>query len=580
MAAIASHLPPADDFACQQSFLQSLHEPFSSPPATPLNVDTDHIFDFTPPSTESGGDLPLGTDLTQISLEDRRNSSASSISTFPGSVIQQEPAEELRIPSRSTRPQTIKHDSVDSFVSTSSRRRDYAPAFRNPSSVRAMQMKDGDEVDIITPHRRSGSQFSIRSNSSAHAASTSPYKRYSRSSQSSPLKNSSKLKKEFPLVLLHCTLLPPTNGLLSPQLDSDLFGAVLPEEYRKRWATLQDCATMAEVKARGILIPHPQEDYELLEERLLESLELEKPRIRSSHFIRQDGAGADSGFESASQTDEEDANSSPHGFQCPDCGKGVDPERHRRWEIKVYAANGLMRAGAWAAAWREMEKVDVEIGLWMPKDVRQEVNARLEAIKVSEHDSDPEQQSLDDELHDSRQREIYGAARHAKHHPDPSVPCDEQKSVPLTTSGHEFRAQDERTGLQAYFNRGVAFSFLDQKNVLVILLSIMIMYLLTGTNLSNSTSKPSTSIKSGVPKVVTTTVMSTATFTPTTTLADMLSSTRLLDDFSSTALQILSSTALIDEESLPDPTSLQTSPQKLAEAILPASAEFLELREE
>jgi len=36
-----------------------------------------------------------------------------------------------------------------------------------------------------------------------------------------------------------------------------------------------------------------------------------------------------------------------------------------------------MRAGAWAAAWKEMEKVDVEVGLWLPSEIRRELEKRL-----------------------------------------------------------------------------------------------------------------------------------------------------------------------------------------------------------
>lgn len=82
----------------------------------------------------------------------------------------------------------------------------------------------------------------------------------------------------------------------------------------------------------------------------------------------------------------------------------------RRWEVKVYAANGLMRAGAWSAAWNEMEKVDVEVSMYMPVDVRKEVEERCFHLGV-EHDIEaeeiPEQQPTDEE---SRRREIYGSS--------------------------------------------------------------------------------------------------------------------------------------------------------------------------
>ena len=574
MAEVASHLP-ADEVAFQQSSPHSLRGTFSSPPAAPLSAEFNPTFNFNSPSPEAGDDAHQDVDLTQTSLEDRRTSAVSSVSTFPGSILYNGPLEELRTPSRSPRPQNIKHDSFESFVSSSSRRREHAAAFRNPSSVRALQMNDGDETESVTPLRRSGSQFSVRSHGSAQSAHTSPSQRFSRSSQSSPLKNGSKLKKEFPLVLLHCTLLPPACGPLLPNLDTDLFGVLLPEAYRKRWAALQDRFAMAEVKTRGVLIPHPQEDYELLEERLLESLELEKPRIRSSHFLRRDAAGPDSGFESESQTDEEGEDNLAHNLQCPDCGKGIDLPRERKWEIKVYAANGLMRAGAWAAAWREMEKVDIEIGLWMPQDVRQEVNARLDAIKACEHDPEPERQPFEDELQDSRQREIYGAARHPDPYSGPSASGVAQENVPFTTLNQSV-AHEKGAGLLAYVDRGLAVLLKDQRNVLILLLSILIMYVLTGTNGTTSTSMPSTTVGSEAPPVATMTVTSTATFFPSASLANELSSATSLTDLPGTVAPSASSTVLVNQESSLDPLTLGTNLQNLAEATLPGAAEPLE----
>ena len=527
MAETASCLP-ADEFAFQQSSPHSLRDPFSSPPAAPLNVNPIQISDTTPPSPEAEQDLAVDTDQT---LEDRRISTVSSISSFPASVVHHEPPGELRTPSRSPRPQSIRYDSVGSFgdVATSPRRRGYAAAFRNPSSVRAMQMKDEleDDSENLTPHRRSGSHYSVRSHGSAYSAHTSPAKRVSRSSQSSPLKKSSNLKKEFPLVLLHCTLLPPANGLLSPHVDNELFGALLPEEYRKRWAALQDRVAMAEVKARGILIPHPQEDYELLEERLLESLELERPRIRSNHFIHRDGAGADSGFESASQTDDENDDKLPHDITCPDCGKGIGLRSDKSWEIKVYAANGLMRAGAWSAAWREMEKVDVEIGLWMPEDVRHEVNARLEALLASEHDAGLEQLPFEVDYDSSRRREIYGTERHVNQHsPDASR---EPEEIPSSRESSHFKPQVRTVGVEQSLDLGIAALFQDRKNLLIILLSVVMIYVITSANNGKATLIPTSEGEQKVPEVATTTVTSTAIFSGTATLSNELSTTTALD---------------------------------------------------
>lgn len=184
----------------------------------------------------------------------------------------------------------------------------------------------------------------------------------------------------------------------------------------------------AEVKQRGILIAHPRDEYDLLEERLLEALELERPRIRKGHYIGASKSDSDSGFESSSQngTDDgletEDRDSQNVKDKCPDCGTpvGCKIEQDRKWEIKIFAANGLMRSGAWSAAWKQMEKIDVEVAVWMPEDVRFEVEERLKALQAMEEAERPVEQPVNSPKkkrtrsntarirHDERLREIYG----------------------------------------------------------------------------------------------------------------------------------------------------------------------------
>lgn len=377
MAAAATESMPGtetDDFAFQRSSPLSLRHPstFSTPPAPPLEHSYD---DETSDDLQETSERPIRpsesiTHHHALSSNDRRLSGRSSISSFPASVLHHDP--------QTTPSRFVQHDRHDSFGKNSSprRHRGLAAAFRNPSSVIEMQLNDdtGDDTEsVVSHHRRSGSRMSVRSHGSNHS---SPSKRGSRSLTSSP-KKSSGLRKEFPLVLLHCTLLPPTNNWLNPTCNNDLFAALLPDGYRQRWTQLQDKLSSAEVKSRGILLPHPQEDYELLEERLLEALELETPRIQGAHF---DDKGVDSGFEDGSQSEGDSDD------KCPDCGKQIG-KAERRWEIKVFAANGLMKGAAWTAAWRDMEKVDVQVDVFMPEDIRREVNTRLEALHAAEEEA-------------------------------------------------------------------------------------------------------------------------------------------------------------------------------------------------
>ncbi|CAF9926188.1 hypothetical protein IMSHALPRED_006894 [Imshaugia aleurites] len=275
--------------------------------------------------------------------------------------------------------------------------------FRNPSSVRAMQM-DTTPPHLATPssqqrHRlptpsRNGTPRSARSHRSAM---NSP-------SKLSPTK---KLKKEYPLVLLHVTLLP-----LPHSYSPEILETVLPPSILANWKLLQEKATDT-VLERGILIPHPKEDYDLLEERLLESLELKIPRIlKCGHYHLSPEEEADIAAESDSEA-ETDANDPDI---CLDCGRRIRDGKFgsagtgsKRWDIKLFAANGLMRAAAWSAAWREMERVDVEILPWMEEVMKRELELRREEDeRARAEQAHAEREEGIGGLDDARLREIYG----------------------------------------------------------------------------------------------------------------------------------------------------------------------------
>lgn len=435
----------------------------------------------------------------------RAISNRSSISSFPGSVIHTVPftdTEDVRphTPFRSQSYDRALKAPVPSYLST----------FRNPSSVRALQLESewADSDASSTRHNvnsRRSPKIGSRSPGSAHS---SPSKRLSR--PATP-KVQSKLKKEFPLVLLHCSLLPPTATAYGPSVADEILQAVLPEQYRKRWKTLQDKVVKNnEVKQRGVLISHPREDYDLLEERLLESLELERPRIRRGHFLGSRKSGdSDSGFESSSQNGTDEASDTEEKTEsqekCSDCGTAVSRkvEQDRHWEIKVFAANGLMKSGAWAAAWEEMEKVDVEVGIWMPEDVRTEVEERLKALQAMEEaerpvDPPPQRKTRDKRprnftakiRHDERMREIYGeqTTEPAQEVPDgladpirdeasaqpetASVSPESPTTTPEATAVHLDLAQED---FVSYMKRHARILSQDQRNLAIVLLSMLVL---------------------------------------------------------------------------------------------------------
>ena len=275
--------------------------------------------------------------------------------------------------------------------------------FRNPSFVRAIQM-DTTPPHLATP----SSQQRQRSYTPSHH-STPRSTRSHRSVMNSPSKLSptKKVKKEYPLVLLHVTLLP-----MPLSYSPEILETVLPPSILANWKLLQEKATDT-VLERGVLIPHPREDYDLLEERLLESLELKMPRILKCghfHLSPEEEADVESESDSEAETDAEDAD------VCLDCGRRIRDGRFgsagtgsKRWDIKLFASNGLMRAGAWIAAWREMERVDVEILPWMEEDMKRELELRREEDeRARAEQAHAEREEGVASLDDARLREIYG----------------------------------------------------------------------------------------------------------------------------------------------------------------------------
>jgi hypothetical protein len=160
---------------------------------------------------------------------------------------------------------------------------------------------------------------------------------------------------------------------------------VLPESTMESLQLLKSKVSET-VAERGILIPHPREEYELLEERLLEALELKPERLTPcGHFqarLSDSALGSSCG-----SLDEDDV--------CETCSrhvKTIHGPQGRRWNIRVFAANGLMRAAAWTAAWAEMERVDVEILPWMAEDLRK----KLDALELEDEGNERMRQENED----------------------------------------------------------------------------------------------------------------------------------------------------------------------------------------
>ncbi|KAH7389788.1 hypothetical protein BKA66DRAFT_414267 [Pyrenochaeta sp. MPI-SDFR-AT-0127] len=278
------------------------------------------------------------------------------------------------------------------------------PRFRNPESVRAMQMSSPPLLPAYEASReRVKGQYKMATPSRSGRSET-PVSRRSGSHRESVREHHSPrpppTPQQAPLVLLHVTILP-----MQVPFSHDMMARIMPgwlvENFKLLEEKLQDIILMR----RGLLIPHPRDEYELLEERILESLELKTPRLlKCGHFVAPDDdtdreeeddiasipdddrTGRGSRMSGGTLTDdgkwEEHIGHVGDDNICTDChhelkkpGKGVGIGT-RKWDMRIYAANGLMRAAAWSACWNDMERCDVEISPWIPDELRKTLERR------------------------------------------------------------------------------------------------------------------------------------------------------------------------------------------------------------
>ncbi|KAL9025077.1 MAG: hypothetical protein Q9180_007734, partial [Flavoplaca navasiana] len=331
--------------------------------------------------------------------------------------------------------------------------------FRNPSSIRAMQLETTPPPYIPSSQSRHRSVFPTPSRNGTPKSVRSCHSGIRMTpSKLSPTKRAN-VKKEYPLVLLHVTLLPIPKIYSATVMDQ-----VLPSYLLENWKILHEKATDT-VLERGILIPHPKEDYDLLEERLLESLDLRTPRIlKCGHFHLDAEEEADiAGSDSEDEEGDEDADI------CDDCGRRVRDGRYgsgsgsRRWDIKVFAANGLMRAGAWGAAWREMERVDIEIIPWMEDEVKRELALRTEEER--KHTALVQEETLRQSekrptMDEERLREIYG-------NDVPSFPDSEPKQTSRSQPDQAVHQRQDEIPLQDLLKDYLMAASQDRKNIAI-----------------------------------------------------------------------------------------------------------------
>lgn len=390
-----------------------------------------------------------------------------------GSVSEAEHKQALRNISpprtRSARISDIPHSDADEdFVPTI--RGTPRPPFRSPSSVKAMQMSSPPASVIGTPRssRRTPRPTVSRLGSPSVSAQYSPKKTPPRFKRNTP-----------PLVLLHVTVLP-SRWAWGHVMDSAQPSELSPEgktlwEY---WNQLQD-RTGDTISDRGILLPHPQNDYEVLEERLLETLELPLRRrariLECGHYLGPsnekslpeeiESEGEDDGYYDVNRSPRQSMMEQTHW--CTTCRSDIRYDslgEGKIYRVKVYASNGLMRAGAWEACWKEMERVDVELEPIVDSKLQEELNhlaaEQERALEMEEEAAAAEAAAVDEEI---RRHEAAAAAAAAElaeqadrsYIPEPmeTSPQPEEPEVPVASSppyDDDRQARDEERLREIY----------------------------------------------------------------------------------------------------------------------------------
>ncbi|KAL9944388.1 hypothetical protein D7B24_002078 [Verticillium nonalfalfae] len=280
------------------------------------------------------------------------------------------------------------------------------PAFHSTSDVRALQMSSP------APSVFGGSP---RSSKRPHMPTISRLGSPSMSAQYSPKGRTtpSRLKPRKttpPLVLLHATLLP-LRWPWADVLEAAPSDVLSPEAktLRDYWRRLHDRLDDT-VCDRGVLLPHPQNDFEVLEERLLDALDLPLRRrariLECGHYLGPSNEATltedlDSEEEDEPELRSRQSSSLPrkslHGqtHWCTTCHHEIKFEPlgpGKIFRVKVYASNGLIKAGAWDACWKEMERVDVEIEPIIEGGVLDELERlaieQREAAEAAEREAD------------------------------------------------------------------------------------------------------------------------------------------------------------------------------------------------
>ncbi|THX41777.1 hypothetical protein D6D10_02448 [Aureobasidium pullulans] len=229
-----------------------------------------------------------------------------------------------------------------------------------------------------------------------------------------------------PLVLLHVTVLPPRLPWNRTVLD-----VVLLSELKHQFGVLR-AATSGLISQRGILIAHPREEFELLEESVLEALDLLPERIGYDGQYRPRTPNT---VMEGDEDEEEDTEVKT----CNTCLR-VHIGNTGGWLTRTYAANGLMRAGAWSACWSEMERVDVEVRPCIPEHVCRQ----LDDVQAAE-DNDAERKGHDQSVQPIHEMQTTEAHKQQEKALLPSSPLDTALVITQPRSNQEAQSNPLKT---------------------------------------------------------------------------------------------------------------------------------------
>ncbi|KAF2665578.1 hypothetical protein BT63DRAFT_68894 [Microthyrium microscopicum] len=351
--------------------------------------------------------------------------------------------------------------------------RKHRQAFRSPSSVRAIQLSSPSPVasprhslsdtrkwSLAAVHKY-GPRDDLHSEPATSEPEHGSHLRHRpdsgaklyRAPSDTTTNLTSFTESRPPLILLHVSVLRGAETRYSRSLLEAHAPRYVQDNLRLLAEKLSD-----EVVARGVLLPHPGDEYEMLEERLLEALELVPPRVLDcGHFYDPEMDEAEEMGDDRSTVGDggemkticsyahAEMDGAPDEIArdpvCDTCAQPMHlPSRgaghgSQRWEINFYAANGLMRAGAWAAAWREMERVDVEIAPWMSSSVKRTMEM---AAAKEEEKSATERREFELQI-DMLQMDVKEAAQRIHELEDDLVKLQTEREqsiqVPVSTSG-------------------------------------------------------------------------------------------------------------------------------------------------